>query len=136
MFEKLKQLYARYREKSSRLVETDLERALEEALTIVSDANIVIDALDECEKSPRSSLIRTLREKSSRCTIRLLTTARREPDIEALFKGCPAIIIRASNEDIELYAKERTKELEQSLVNNQDLCCEVVKAVVNASEGM
>ena len=136
VFEKLKQLHARCKEKSSRLVETDLERALEEALTIVGDAYIVVDALDECEKSPRSSLIRILRGKSSKCIIRLLATARREPDIEALFGGCPAIIIRASDEDIELYAKKHTKDLEQSLVNNQDLCCEVVKAVVNASEGM
>jgi len=117
-------------------VEIDLKRALEEALTIVSDANIVIDALDECEKSPRSSLIRTLREKSSRYTIRLLTIARREPDIEALFEGCLAILIRASDEDIKLYAKERITDLEQSLVNKQDLCCEVVKAMVNASKGI
>ena len=136
VFEKLKQLHARCKEKSSRLVETDLERALEEALTIVGDAYIVVDALDECEKSPRSSLIRILRGKSSKCIIRLLATARREPDIEALFEGCPAIIIRASDEDIELYARKHTEDLEQSLVNNQDLCCKVVKAVVNASEGM
>ena len=136
VFEKLKQLHARCREKSSRPVETDLERVLEEALTIVGDAYIVVDALDECEKSPRSSLIRTLREKSSRCTIRLLTTARREHDIEALFDGCPVLIIRASDKDIELYAKEHTKSFEQSLVDNQKLCCEVVQAVVDASEGM
>ena len=136
VFGKLKQLHARCKEKSLRLVEADLERELEGALTMVGDTYIVVDALDECEKSPRSSLIRILREKSSRCTIRLLTTARREPDIEALFEGCPAIIIRASDEDIELYAKKHTEDLEQSLVNNQDLCCEVVKAVVNASEGM
>jgi len=136
VFEKLKQLHARCREKSSRLMETDLERALEEALTIIGDAYIVVDALDECETCPRSSLIRTLREKSSRCTIRLLTTARRESDIEALFDDCPVIIIRASDEDIELYAKEHTKGFEQSLVDNQELCNEVVQAVINASEGM
>jgi len=136
VFEKLKQLYARYREKSSRLVETDLERVLEEALIIVGDAYIMVDALDECEKSPRSSLIRTLRDKSSRCTIRLLTIARREPDVETLFEGCPVLIIRASDEDIELYAKKHIEDLEKSLANNQDLCCEVVKGVVNASEGM
>jgi hypothetical protein len=136
VFEKLKQLHARCKEKSLRLVETDLEREFEEALTIVGDTYIVVDALDECEKSPRSSLIRILREKSAKCTIHLLATARNENDIETLFEGYAAILIRASDEDIELYAKEHTKGFEQSLVNNQYLCSEVVQAVVNASEGM
>jgi len=136
VFEKLKQLHARCKEKSSRLVETDLEQALEEALTIVGEASIVVDALDECKKSPRSSLIRMLRGTSSKCIVHLLATARRESDIEALFEACPAVIIRASDEDIERYANKHIKGLERSLVNNQDLCGEVVKAVVDASEGM
>jgi hypothetical protein len=136
VFEKLKQLHAQCKEKSSRLAKTDLEQALEASLTIVGDTYIVVDALDECEKSPRSSLIRILREKSAKCTIHLLATARNENDIETLFGGCPAILIRASDKDIKLYAKKHTEGFEQPLVDNQDLCSEVVQAVVNASEGM
>jgi hypothetical protein len=136
VFETLKQLHARGTGESSQLGEPDLKQALEESLKIVGDTYIVVDALDECKKGARSQLIEMLREKSSRHTIHLFATARREPDIEALFEGCPAIFVEASEGDIKLYAREHTKDFEQSLVTNQVLCCEVVEAVVKASEGM
>jgi hypothetical protein len=136
VFKILNQLHARGTRGSSQLGKPDLEQALEKSLKIVGDTYIVVDALDECEKGACSQLIEMLREKSSRHTIHLFATARREPDIEALFEGCPAIFVEASEGDVKLYAKERTKYFEQSLMNNQDLCSEVVEAVVKASEGM
>jgi Cdc6-like AAA superfamily ATPase len=136
VFETLKLLCSKYKTKNLRLPQKDLLEELEKALKLVGDTYIIVDALDECDKEPRSRLIKELARMSSQCTIRLLATARGESDIEALFKGDSRLTIEAAEGDIKLYTERRGESFAQDLVNNQDLRAEVVRAVVDASEGM
>lgn len=136
VFQRLKALCSKCKNENSRPVRKDLEKELEEALRLVGDVYIVIDALDECDKEPRSMLISELKRLSSESTIHLLVTARGESDIEALFEGSLRLSVKATEGDIELYAKERGNHFEQDLVSNQGLRDKVVRAVVDASEGM
>jgi hypothetical protein len=136
VFQRLKALCSKCKNENSRPVRKDLEKELEEALRLVGAIYIVIDALDECDKEPRSMLINELKKLSSKSTIHLLVTARGESDIEVLFEGNFRLPIKATEGDIELYAKERGNHFEQDLVSNQELRDKVVRAVIGASEGM
>jgi hypothetical protein len=119
---------------NSRLSRSDLEREAEEAFAIVGATYVVIDALDECQQESRSDLIQMLSKIASRCTIHLLATARGQRDIEVLFDGSPKLAIQAADDDIKMYAVDRAKGFDLALDHN--LCNEVVKAVVDASDGM
>jgi Cdc6-like AAA superfamily ATPase len=107
VFQRIQALCRKCKNENSRPVRKDLEKELEESLRLVGDIYIVIDALDECDKGPRSMLINKLKRLSSKSTIHLLVTARGESDIEALFEGSPRLPIKATVGDIDLYAKER-----------------------------
>lgn len=79
---------------------------LEESQTVLSDLlqiypqiTLVVDALDECDKSTRSAFIKTLDTlvDESPKPVKVFISSRRDRDIKHRFEGGPNIEIRATD---------------------------------------
>ena len=114
---------------------------------------LILDALDECNANQREDLLGFLTAvgtsqkdastPSTRSSVKLFVTSRREEDIRCAFTGgaFPIIKIKANqvNEDIELYV---TAELQARLqggklkVNDGTLIQRIQKALIGRADGM
>lgn len=85
----------------------DYKQALSELLDVCPRTILALDALDECNKWPRDSLIRILTTlvKEANRPVKLFVSSRKEGDIEKLlpWKGLIEITPEHSGTDIEKY---------------------------------
>lgn len=115
--------------------QTSYQDMLQAAVESFEKVYLVIDALDEAELSTRRGLISAIR-LLPRDKVQLLVTSRPIPEIQAQFDGDEIIDIRASDEDITSYARSRLIELPNSVNSSSVLQDEVVRAIVQSTQGM
>lgn len=104
-----------------------LEDILSRALKPYEHIYLVMDALDECDFPICREFINLLRTLVSGKVLKILATSRHNPNIENLFPGAACLPIKADVSDIELYVRERAKELELRIPDRPDLINEVVR---------
>ena len=86
----------------------DLEAALLLTCREFNRVFLVIDALDECEKCQRNTVLKGLKRLSECTSISILITSRPHPqDISKAFKGLPRIAIEANRADLTKYVRSR-----------------------------
>lgn len=104
-----------------------LEDILSRALKPYKCIHLVMDALDECEFSICRDFLNLLGSLASEKVLKVLATSRHNPNIRTLFPGADCLPIKADVSDIELYVRERAKELELRIPDRPDLINEVVR---------
>ena len=132
----------------------DFQAALQLLVGSFDDIRIVIDALDECDKSCQKAsleMFRSLFSVTKGPKIRLLLSSRKNAEIENFYASqqslasCFKIEIRATGEDIQRYVnsviEEHEKQKKQDgkptpLVDNQQLRKETIATLVEHSNGM
>lgn len=114
----------------------EITKALHEQLADVQGLTIVIDALDECQRSTRSDLVSLIEEMQHKTQVRLMVTTR---DFHAgtsiqLLQAQPVLEVKASPGDLERYIRSRLKYLRVHVP--ADLQEDLVRGVVIAADGM
>lgn len=105
---------------------------LRECVAQVKAAYIVIDALDECERSCCKKLLDLVSNLSCRC----LTTSRSDPTINASIVNSTYFSITASHCDIISYIQLQMPQLRARVTVSRDLESEILEKVLNASGSM
>lgn len=98
---------------------------------------VVIDALDECEKKDRKTLISSIRKLPS--NIFFLSTSRKIPDLENMFEAALQLKVNAADVDIRAYIDgqiKSTSDLGHLLQKDSRLKEELLTKVVSMSTGM
>lgn len=120
--------------KKGRCIPPSLEM-LQDAVGCFSCVYFVIDALDEGAVQHMNGLISAIR-CLRRARIKLFTTSRFIPEIQAQFEDNHSIEIRGSDFDIRSYATDRLSELPRCVQNNLSLQEEITQAIVTSTQGM
>lgn len=108
---------------------------LQDAVGCFSCVYFVIDALDEGTLQQTKGLISTIR-CLRKARVKLFTTSRFIPEIQAQFEDNHSIEIRGSDVDIENYTTDRLGELPRCVQNNLPLRAEITQAIVASTQGM
>ncbi|KAI5841129.1 hypothetical protein DFP73DRAFT_481712, partial [Morchella snyderi] len=99
---------------------------------------IVFDTLDECdEKNQRKDILACL-QPFSQAPFKILATSRPHPlDIAAAFKGAAKVTIRAHDDDIECYVRQRImQEISTGITITRELGEIIVGQITSKAEGM
>ena len=102
-------LYHKYTPKGSRPTTKELSNLLYSEITHLSEAFILVDAMDECSVNnyTREELLTTLQRLLEMPNVRLMVTSRPVASIEAHLQGMAYLEIRAADEDIRKYVENR-----------------------------
>lgn len=114
----------------------EIKKILLEILSHEKKLTIVVDALDECREQTRFDVLGFIEELQPEIDVSLLATSR---DFHAaasntIFSGQPSLEIKASQEDLKPYVKERAKGLRARV--SSDLRELLIQGVVTAADGM
>src|SRR4051794_25847868 len=82
----------------------DACQALQYTTKTYSKTFIIVDALDECQSCERKKFLKVLFDLQKSSRVSIFATSRHNPDIENCFKHAMYVTIRATREDISLYA--------------------------------
>jgi hypothetical protein len=114
----------------------DLQSELRSAFQSITGVFVVIDAWDECESVKRAECANMLRGCLSQRIVHLLATTRDNYEVQGLLDGDLTLRIRANAEDLTLYTGTRAAELAPNLRDNKELVKNVIKGVIDASDGV
>ncbi|THY72511.1 hypothetical protein D6C94_06659 [Aureobasidium pullulans] len=114
----------------------DLQSELRSAFQAITGVFVVIDAWDECESVKRTECANMLHGCLSQCVVHLLATTRDDHEVQALLDRDLALRIRASTEDLTLYAKTRAVELAPNIRDDEGLVGNVIEGLIDASDGV
>lgn len=141
----VRRLYQRCNNGNQRPTSEDLLTALMGSLEGFEDAFVVADALDECPKdnNEREELLKILKIMHGwqNSGLHLLTTSRRETDIESALAPLlflPAISIGSAqvDADIKVYVKSELEALSKQKRWPRDLVIEIEETLVRGATGM
>lgn len=106
------------------------------AIGLFTKTFIILDALDECQSSPNSILLKALFEIHRQTAANIFVTSRRVDHILKAFVDCLSIDIRARPEDLTEYINARLEELQEFVQDRPDLQNSVRDTIINAADGM
>ena len=123
-------LHQRMRRQQRQPKQQDLEDALLRTCSEFDRVFFVIDALDECTKSQRNAVLRTLNKICQCSPVSMLITSRpHAQDISKAFEGSHKIVIEAKPSDIKKYVENKIADSDElETINNgfRDLIIEGV----------
>ncbi|KAJ5638592.1 hypothetical protein N7528_000982 [Penicillium herquei] len=136
--EPVEDLYDTYLTLKTKASVNDLIEALDTTIFRFQRVFIVIDALDECHMADgsRDMLLDQLFALQSKHTLGILATSRENPEISCQFAGCPSLMIRANENDIERFLRGQMGVLPNFVRNKPELQQEIVDKITKAVDGM
>ncbi|KAJ6024087.1 hypothetical protein N7540_004884 [Penicillium herquei] len=136
--EPVEDLYDTYQALKTKASVNDLIEILETTIFRFQRVFIVIDALDECHMADgsRDMLLDQLFALQNNHMLGILATSRENPDISCQFAGCPSLMIRANESDIERFLRGQMSVLPNFVRNKPDLQQEIVDKITTAVDGM
>jgi hypothetical protein len=134
----VKDLYNRHKSKRIRPSFEEISRTLQSMAAIYSRTFIIVDALDECQKSDgcRAKFLAELINLQAKCGANVFATSRFIPEITAKFAASVSLEIRASDKDIRVYIDSRISKLPAFVLRSSDLQEEIKNGIVDAVDGM
>lgn len=132
----VKSLYDRHKRQGTRPTLTEISRALRSVCAHYSPVYIVVDAIDECEDETRRLLISETLALQAQCKANILVTSRPIPDIITEFQGYESLEIRASDQDIVNYLKNRMAQQASLTTRDPKLWNEIITRIVHAADGL
>ena len=117
---------------------TDILTILRSAVKDFPRAFIIVDALDELQKTSRvrQDLLSNILEIQAAFPINLMVTSRHIESLVSELKNAMYLEIRASPEDIRMYAYGHMNDLPKFINNDSALQDTIVNSVVGAVDGM
>ena len=105
-----------------------------------SRTTLVLDALDECERTLRASLVKAIEYlmSQSKQPIRVFISSRPDSDIRALFAALPSIEMQATDnqDDIELFVHEQIAKHYRWRTMRKYMKDRLIKTLLAQSHGM
>ena len=132
---KLIDLYQKHEKDRTRPPLDKYFELLRSALDNFSKVIVIIDALDECTDAG-IALLKEIRKQPKVC---LLVTSRDIPIIEPELPGAYRLVIRASDEDIKKYLKERISSSSDLMAHTEKdpkLYDNIITTIVDKAQGM
>jgi hypothetical protein len=138
VFENVKGLYKRHKDKRTRLSFEEISRSLHLVIADYFRAFIIIDALDECRVSDggRRRFLSEIFNLQANTGANIFATSRFIPEIIKEFEGSIPLEIRASGEDVQRYLEGHMSQLPSFVSRNVDLQEEIKTEIVQAVDGM
>ena len=130
-------LYQSHATSKTRPSGLELQKLLVSAASRYSSFFVVIDALDECSETSRSTLGPSLH--SILPSAQFFYTSRRLDSIERMFEGYPCLEIRASDSDVRRYISDRIlheSRLARHIEADSSLKDAISDVIVRKSDGM
>ncbi|CAG9986795.1 unnamed protein product [Clonostachys byssicola] len=134
----IKQFYSRHKKRRTRFSAEELSRMLQATTKLFSRIFIVIDALDECQKTNgcRKSFIDDMFNLRANHGINLFTTSRFVPEILDAFKIHTSLEIRAHGDDVRRYLSGCMPQLPAFVYRDPSLQDEIKDGIVDSVDGM
>ncbi|GFF66045.1 conserved hypothetical protein [Aspergillus lentulus] len=128
-------LYKKHKDKGTRPSLDEIPEALRSVAAKYSRAYIVIDALDECEVyGRRTKFLAEIFDLQAKCGVNIFATSRFIPQITERFKCSMTLEIRACDEDVREYLKDRILQSESAIL--VPVSEEIQSGIINAVDGM
>jgi Cdc6-like AAA superfamily ATPase len=125
-------LYNRHKDKGTRPSLDEISKAFRSVAANYSRAYIFIDALDECEVyGCRTKFLAEIFDLQAKCGVNIFATSRFIPQITERFKCSMTLEIRAYDEDVREYLKDRILQSESAILVpvSEDIQSSIIKAV-------
>jgi Cdc6-like AAA superfamily ATPase len=129
-------MYSQHTTRNPRPSEEELKKALLSLTQAFAKIYLVIDALDECDRTALGKLLSAVKDLQAHGTTHLLFTTRFLPDILEQLPVGPVLEVRASDEDVSKYLRGRITTLPKCVRENRYLQDNIVAAIIPAVDGM
>jgi len=131
-------LYNHHRNKRTRPSCDEISEALHSVATMYSRVFIIVDALDECQKSNgcMTKFLSEIFSLQGRCGANIFTTSRFIPEITERFAGTTSLEIRAYEEDVRRYLDSHIFQLPAIVGRNPTLQEEIKATILKVAGGM
>jgi hypothetical protein len=128
-------LYNRHKGKGTRPSLDEISKALRSVTAEYSRAYFFIDALDECEVyGCRTKFLAELFDLQRICGVNIFATSRFIPQITERFKYSMTMEIRACDEDVREYLRDRILQSESAIL--VPVSEEIQSGIIEAAGGM
>ncbi|KAJ5157966.1 uncharacterized protein N7500_007617 [Penicillium coprophilum] len=131
----VKDLYKRYHNTPTRPRFDEISKALQLVISLYSDVFIVFDALDECEYTCRTRLLREIMRVRAGAGANVFATSR-PTEIHDLFKDGDVLEIRAHEDDVRRYLDGNMFRLPGFVSRNRTLQEEIMVVISRHVQGM
>jgi hypothetical protein len=130
--------YEKHQNVGTLLSVEELEQLMQDVLKNIHQAVIIIDALDECNKSRhRKPFLLLLQRLQQIANLRLFVTSRQNfQDIMDTFKFYPQITITARNFDLQCYMRQEMELASLDEIIGDSFANEMIQAVIAKAQGM
>ncbi|CAH0025863.1 unnamed protein product [Clonostachys rhizophaga] len=134
----IKQLYGRHKKRRTRFSAEELSQMLQATTKLFSRTFIVVDALDECQKTNgcRKSFVDDLFNLRANYGVNLFTTSRCVSEILDTFNIHTSLEIRAHGDDLRRYLGGCMTQLPAFVHRDPSLQTEIKDGIVDAVDGM
>ena len=132
----VKQFYDHNVRKGTQPSEEEIIMLLETFMATFTRVFLIVDALDECATYDRAKLLSTISVVQRKCTLGLLATSRKLPEVQLAVHPDLILQIRASTGDVETFVRGHMGELSRCVRKSIDMQNHVVAAIAAAVDGM
>jgi hypothetical protein len=129
-------LYNRHQVRRTRASLDEILRTLKTVAAQYTKTIIIVDALDECQKSHRMSFLSNILDVQRGCGANVFVTSRDILRITENFEEFVTLQIRASDEDVQRYVQGQVSQLPTCVARSQGLQSEIEERIVKAVDGM
>jgi hypothetical protein len=129
-------LYDRHKTESTRASFEEISATLQSVAFTYSRVFIVVDALDECQATCRSSFVSEIFKFQTKTRANFLATSRPSMAIEKNFKGCLSLDFLPIDEDFGVYLDSHMSKLPDFVVDRPDLWEEIKTGITKAVGGI
>ena len=134
--ERMKVLYNCHMRYGTRPSFPELLEIVEHVISEYSRVFIIIDALDECQKDVRDTLVDELRKLQHEHNVMLMASSRFVDNIPPTFLNAPQVVIRARNEDVESYLDSKIQQLPPFIQQRPELKQLIETSIIGNYDGM
>ncbi|KAF2867352.1 ankyrin repeat-containing domain protein [Massariosphaeria phaeospora] len=136
--EPAERLYKQHVNQGTKLSLDEVYSALRDVLARYSTVHIVVDALDECQKSDgtRMQFLTKIWDLQAERDVCLMATSRFIPEIMDAFREALQLEVRASNQDVKRFVAGKIDQLPRCIQRNPALQEMVQEKIVEAVDGM
>lgn len=136
LLDSVRKLYNKHKSRNTRPSSSELSNVLSSAAGLYSRVFIVVDALDECEVSCRSSFLSEIFHLQGATGISFFATSRYIPDIEKKFIGCLEKPIIIPDEDIRNFVDNHITHMPDFVQKDLSLQDEIRNQIIGQVDGM
>lgn len=131
-------LHDKHNNRRTRPSFSEISQALQSVIPMYSRVFVVLDALDECQKTDncRDTFLLEIFSLQTRYGMNILATSRFIPEVISRFRDDMTLEIRANTEDVKRYVGGHLDELPDEIREDPSLRKEITTKISDAADGM